>query len=115
MKIRTKEAFIDFLDKDIAWRKKELSYLKGNIKKGTAHYATHLRSGVVLLYAHWEGFIKNSCEYYLTYIKYQKLKYDELSDNILALSLKSQLTEYEQTNKSTALPTILWVHFELST
>jgi len=101
MKLRTKENFIDLIDKEIAWRKKELSYLKGNVKENSANFRTHLRCAIVLLYAHWEGFIKNSCELYLTYIKSQKLMYNELGENIIALSLKFNLSKFEQTNKST--------------
>lgn len=101
MKIRTKENFIDLIDKEIAWRKKELSFLKGNVKENSPNYKTHLRSAIVLLYAHWEGFVKNSCELYLSYIKAQKLNYNELSENIIALSLKYNLKDFEQSNKST--------------
>ncbi len=101
MKIRTKENFVDLIDKEIAWRKKELSFLKGNVKENSPNYKTHLRSAIVLLYAHWEGFIKNSCELYLSYIKTQKLNYNELSENIIALSLKYSLKDFEQSNKST--------------
>lgn len=101
MRIRTKEDFVDLIDKEIVWRKKELSYLKGNIKRNSPYFKTHLRSGVVLLYAHWEGFVKNACELYLTYIKFQRLTYNELSENLIALSLKQNLTSFEQTNKST--------------
>lgn len=101
MKIRTKENFIDALDNEIAWRKKELSYLKGNVKTNAPYFKTHLRTGIVLLYAHWEGFVKNSCELYLSYIKSLRMKYEELGENIIALSLKGVLNEFEQTNKST--------------
>ncbi len=101
MKIRTKENFIDALDNEIAWRIKELSYLKGNVKSDLPYFKTHLRTGIVLLYAHWEGFIKNSCELYLMYLKSLRLKYKELSENIIALALKNSLLAFEQTNKST--------------
>lgn len=101
MRIRTEEDFVDLIDKEIVWRKKELSYLKGNIKGNSPYFKTHLRSGVVLLYAHWEGFVKNACELFLTYIKFQQLTYNELSENLIALSLKQNLTSFEQTNKST--------------
>ncbi|MBK7343669.1 MAG: hypothetical protein IPJ06_11630 [Saprospiraceae bacterium] len=53
MRLRTKEDFVDLIDSEIVWRKKELSYLKGNIKTNSPYFKTHLRSGVVLLYAHW--------------------------------------------------------------
>lgn len=101
MKIRTKEEFIDILDEEIAWRKKELSFLRSNIKKHAPNYKTHMRSGILLLYAHWEGFIKNSCDYYLLYLKSLRLKYSEVTNNIIAFGLKYELATFEQTNKST--------------
>jgi len=101
MKIRTADNFIDTLDKEIAWRKKELTYLRSNVKEGSANFKTHLRSAIVMLYAHWEGFIKNSCELYVSFIREKGLKYDELSENFIALALKQNLKEFEQTNKST--------------
>ncbi len=101
MKIRTKEQFVDLIDKEMVWRKKELSYLKGNVKEKSPYYKTHLRSAIVMLYAHYEGFVKNSCELYLIYVKYQKLDYQQLTENFVALSLKYNLNEFQQTNKST--------------
>lgn len=101
MKIRTKEDFQDLLDKDMGWRKKELYFIKSNIKNGTPHFKTHLRSGIVLLYAHWEGFIKRSCELYISYIRGKGLKFEELKENFIALALKNNLNNFEETNKST--------------
>lgn len=101
MKVRTREQLVDLLDSELSWRKKELTFIKSNIRTNSANYKTFLRSGILLLYAHWEGFIKNSCEYYLSYVKYQKLKFSELKENFIALGLKNKLTEFEQTNKAT--------------
>lgn len=61
MKIRTIDELQDYVDKEMSWRRKELSAIKSNIfvakefAKNTA-----LRSGIAILYAHWEGMIKNS-------------------------------------------------------
>lgn len=101
MKIRSKEEFIDLLDKELSWRKKELTFLKGKIIANSPNYKTYLRSGILLLYAHWEGYIKISCEFYLSFVKYQRLHYSELRENFIALCLKNKLTEFEQTNKAT--------------
>jgi len=101
MKVRTREQLVDLLDEELGWRKKELTFIKSNVKSNSANYKTFLRSGILLLYAHWEGFIKNSCEYYLSFVKYQKLNYNELKENFIALGLKNNLIEFEQTNKST--------------
>jgi hypothetical protein len=101
MKVRNREQLVDLLDSELSWRKKELTFIKSNIGSNSANYKTFLRSGILLLYAHWEGFVKNSCEFYLSYVKYQKLKYIELKENFIALGLKNNLSEFEQTNKST--------------
>jgi len=101
MKVRSIEQLIDLLDKDLSWRKKELTFLKNNINSQSGHFKTYLRSGILLLYAHWEGYVKKSCESYLSYVKFRKLKYNELAENFVALCIKQELTEFEQTDKST--------------
>lgn len=101
-KIYTLEQLHDLLDKDYAWRRKELAFLVSNIKSGKGPaLKTALRAGVALLYAHWEGFIKNAAIYYLTFVATKQLKYEELSNCFIALSLKEKLTLCENTNKST--------------
>lgn len=102
MKIRTKEELFDFLNNELAWRKKELSTLRSNVEKSNAKLeATAIRSGIVLLYAHWEGFLKRAAEAYLEYVINKKLKYRELSLNFVAISAKQKLNEFEQTDKAT--------------
>lgn len=101
MKVQSQEILLDTIDADLAWRKKELSYLSGHIDINRPNYKTYLRSGIVMLYSHWEGFIKNTCENYLSYVKSQKLKYNELNECFIALSLKGKLLTFQATNKST--------------
>lgn len=52
-----------------------------------------------MLYAHWEGFIKEASLAYLEFVGMQKLTYDELATNFIAFSLKSKLDEASKTNK----------------
>jgi len=102
MKIRSKEELIDYLTADLAWRKKELTTLYNNVKTANSkNLPTALRCASVLLYAHWEGFVKNSAESYLAYVKFQKLNLNQVNSNILALSLKQKITEFSLTNKAT--------------
>jgi hypothetical protein len=102
MKIKSKEELIDYLTADLAWRKKELTTLYNNVETANSkNLPTALRCASVLLYAHWEGFVKNSAESYLTYIKFQKLNLNQVNSNILALSLKQKMTEFSLTNKAT--------------
>ncbi len=102
MKIRSKEELIDFLSEDLGWRKKELTSLHNNVASANEkNLATALRCSVVMLYAHWEGFIKNAAVAYLTYVKSQRLNLNQLNSSILALSLKQRLNEFGETNKAT--------------
>lgn len=102
MKIRTAEELQEVLDEDFAWRRKELTILNGNVKSAKPLLMnSNLRVGVVILYAHWEGFIKSAAEAYLIYVSSKKLLYSQLNDSFIALSLKYKLKEFSETNKST--------------
>jgi hypothetical protein len=102
MKIRSAEEFHDIVNEDFAWRRKELSKLLSDIEQANPKQLdTTLRAGIVLLYAHWEGFIKNIAEYYLIYIDCRKHKYSELKECFIAISLKNQIRSFIDSNKST--------------
>jgi hypothetical protein len=84
MKIRTSEEFYNAISDDLSWRKKELSIVRTRVDLAKPKQAnTEIRSAILLLYAHWEGFNKIGCELYLEYIKQLKLTYAELSNNLL--------------------------------
>ena len=107
MKINSEEKLINILDNDLAWRKKELSYTKALVLSSKSKNQEYtIRSGILVLYAHWEGFIKNSSRWYINYLRNQKLKYCELSDNLVTLSLKSSFVECGNTKKTR-------VHFKI--
>ncbi|MBH8564055.1 hypothetical protein I8748_18000 [Nostoc sp. CENA67] len=98
------ENLIDRLSQDSAWRKKELSDLKTLIESKSLSFGRHnaiLRSGVTILYAHWEGFVKTSASSYLEFVAMQKLRYEELSSNFVALAMKAKLDQAMETNKPT--------------
>jgi hypothetical protein len=102
MKIRTEEELSDRLATDLAWRKKELSEMKSLIEaKGVSdqRHKVLVRSGVCILYSHWEGFVKLAAKSYLEYVISQKLTYQKLSSNFLALAMKEKLKEAKETHK----------------
>lgn len=113
MKIRSINDLQDLIDKDLAWRKKELTALMSNIKCAR-NFArnTAIRSGITLLYAHWEGAVKNIATYYLCFVAYQKLPYKLLKRNFLALSAKKEVHQFDSTNKATLHNKILNDLFE---
>lgn len=104
MKIRNIEQLNQFLDEEISWRRKELSVLLGLIKSSPEEESkckTLIRSGITVLYAHWEGFVKRAATAYLNYVVMQKLKYNQLTSNFLALAMKGKLNLMEETNRAT--------------
>jgi len=104
MSIRRLEELNDQLSSELAWRKKELSVIKSLIDTGsfsTSKKTALLRSGVTILYAHWEGFIKQAASIYLEFVSMQRLPYDKLSANFVALAMKSKLNQAKDTNKAT--------------
>lgn len=91
--IRTLLELQDAMSQEFAWRKKELHSLRMLVIANEKHYTRdlHIRSAVTLLYAHWEGFIKQISRYYLEFVGRRRLKNDELSPNFLAMALASMV------------------------
>jgi hypothetical protein len=102
IKIRTVSQLNDQLSQEIAWRKKELIYIKTLIEKKNSKTVqdTLLRGGITILYAHWEGFVKNAATSYVEFVSRQNLKYSELASNFIALAVKRKLNEAQDNSKS---------------
>jgi hypothetical protein len=102
--MRNLEQLSDSLARDLVWRKKELADLKSLIetaKTSSSKEKALLRSGITILYVHWEGFVKTAASNYLEYVATKRLRYDELSSNFVALALKTKLSQVNETNKAT--------------
>lgn len=100
MKVITVEDLTDRLDQDLAWRIKELSFLK-NRAYGCKPIAQDcfIRSGITLSCAHWEGFVKKSSNEYLTFVFSQRKKYEDLNDNFFGILLCKELSKYSESKK----------------
>ncbi len=91
-RIRSLEDLNRFLDDELAWRKKELTTLNFLVSRSRPHEeGTLLRAAVCLLYAHWEGFVKNAATGYICFVVAQRLKLNALAPNFLALGLLSNI------------------------
>ena len=105
MNIRTTNQLYAALSAELVWRKKELSDLKLLIDDRSQSKSKRnvlLRSGVALLYAHWEGFVKAAATAYLEFIAAQRLKNKELAVHLLALSARPTLNNATGANNITA-------------
>ncbi len=99
-KIKTLEAFQDYVDTEMAWRIKEVSSLTTSIDSSKQlTQKTMIRASIPLLYAHWEGFIKNSATKYIEYVSNLRLKYSDLEDCLVVLGMRKKLQEITSSNK----------------
>lgn len=92
MRIRTEEQLTDSLNEELGWRKIELSMMRKTVQSSALRRESALlRGALALLYAHWEGYVKEAGTHYLNFVVHQGLKYRELPAHFLALSVKAKL------------------------
>lgn len=101
-KIRTLEELQDKLDRELVWRKREFAAIKSLVETSSMpeRVSCYIRSGIALIYAHWEGFVKASGEAYLLYIATQRLTYAQLNVNLVAVAARKILSEAGISNKA---------------
>lgn len=89
MPVRTEVELATRLDGDIAWRKHELTTLLFVVQGSSPPQVQPLlRSGICLLYAHWEGFVTSAAKSYLEHVANRRLRYRELKANFLAAGVR---------------------------
>ena len=94
MAASTLEELEDGLNDSLQWRRSELHAVKSDLdgirepQSGLPRARALRRAAVALLYAHWEGYVRESCQAYLDYVARRRLKYGELSDAFLLLAVR---------------------------
>ena len=100
MRIRSLIQLIEFLNDDLAWRKRELTTVNFMLEKSRQHQrGSLLRAAVCLLYAHWEGFVKTAATGYISFVATRGLRYRDLTSNFVALGLRPEIREAGQSNR----------------
>lgn len=105
MKLRTPEVLYDHLSDELAWRKKELAAIRSLVNRKDFSRRKRnaiLRSSIALLYAHWEGYCKNSASSYLEFVAMQRMNYKELSKNFIALVVQKKFHTATNSTKISA-------------
>lgn len=101
MKIRTLDDLDNRIREDLTWRRHEMQLFSQLIAtSGPIAQRSLLRAAVALLYAHWEGFVKTSCHYYLCYLAFLKLDTSQLNPALAALSMRTQLRQTIDTHSA---------------
>ena len=96
----------EFLSRDIASRKQELTTFKLRMSSARDHEKKALlRAGFVMIYAHFEGFIKAASSAYVRYVSHQGLSFNLLKHNFVAIGLKSELQDLGDIQKATVVNT----------
>lgn len=100
--IRTLNQLQDALDKEMAWRTKEVKAFGLASRANGPERRFFIRAGVALLYAHWEGFVKTSSEMYLSFVATRGLKYSELKSCFSVFGLKAKLNTLGTSRQASA-------------
>jgi hypothetical protein len=91
-KVRTLNSFQEKVDSELAWRIREIAFLASEVSRNRpTGDKTLIRASTALVYAHWEGFVKNAATLYLLYIEGQRHKYTELTTAFAVIGLKGKL------------------------
>ena len=82
MKIRSIDQLENYLNAELSWRQKELAHFEKLILSSRkAIKTTLIKTGVVLLYSHWEGFVKTAAIAFCEYINSKGIPYKDLTVN----------------------------------
>jgi proline dehydrogenase len=101
MAIRSVDELASFLTEELKWRTQELDNWKSMIRRCRPHQRTGaIRAGIALLYAHWEGYVKEAARSYLEYVGRKGMSIGELSDELAAVALRNTLGRGEQSKLS---------------
>jgi hypothetical protein len=80
------DQLLDGIDEDLAWRKKEISELF--LVCQSQDIEVLRKSLLLIMYSHWEGFVKNTSKSYLNYVSGLQVKIGSLTINYKTISMK---------------------------
>lgn len=108
MKAFDAETLQSTLDSDLTWRRKEISALLGLAQVArVAEKPALIRASIPLIYAHWEGFVRNCFLQYFDFVARRRISFDKLSMNFLYLASKSDFPKLVNGSESVSFETFL--------
>lgn len=85
----TIESFTSLINDDLLWRKKEISDLL--FLHNEQNNFLILKSAILLMYSHWEGYVKNISKQYLILVSDLNLDLNDLGFNFEAIDIKGDI------------------------
>ena len=85
-----KKSFEDEIGYDLGWRKKEISSLYLFALQNKENKVL-LKTFILLIYSHWEGYIKKSTSLYLNEISARKIELNLLQNNFKSIYFRSDI------------------------
>lgn len=99
--LKTTSLILEYLDQEMAWRIKEVHQFKLAVEKANGkNVDAHVRAGVSMLYAHWEGFVKGAANAYVNHLSYRTIRNNEIKPCFVALGMKNKLVSSANAAKS---------------
>lgn len=91
MKVGSVENLVERLDDEVSWRKREISEiaLTVEILRSPEARGAVLRAGLALLYAHFEGYVRESIYLYLSFVTTTRTPVAALSHQVAPFFLRS--------------------------
>ena len=81
-KIRSIYELEDYITVEYSWRRKEMTNIVNEaLFSRNAHQKVLLKAAILIIYSHWEGFIKNIARAYCKFLNSKRLKYSEVKDS----------------------------------
>jgi RiboL-PSP-HEPN len=94
-RIRTADDLYQAFDRDLVWRRKELSDLKRSVEVADRLARAGLSRALLLMaYAHWEGFVKNCSRAYFDFLAVKKRPYAEYEVQIYTNRFLSEIDSF---------------------
>lgn len=111
---RTLTFLYELVEKDYAWRISELSNYRSALiaEKNEKAQRAKIRAGVALLYAHWEGFIRQLTNWYYEFVSFQSHNISELSVSFASVILRDELNILGSSSKIKDHQRVMKIIFE---
>lgn len=93
-KLRTTENLIDRISSEHLWRRREISEMYLLITRSEndpAKCDTLIRCAILILYSHWEGFVKNVSSFFIEFVTAKKHDFHEICLPLQAIAYQRQL------------------------